>query len=133
MRSGRGTVIHPPSKKEGLRMSMSTVLDTTESNLGNQQCLRFQIWFTMTFYLQNLTDIITKCNSYFITKCVRCFIKKYDSFITKCDSYYKISQFYYKMWQLLQNATFIANCVGTLFLKLSQCSLKNICVGISFW
>ena len=29
--------------------------------------------------LQNATDIITKCNSYFIKKCA--------SFITKCDSY----------------------------------------------
>ena len=32
--------------------------------------------------LQNVTDIITKCDSYFITKC--------DSFITTCDSYYKM-------------------------------------------
>ena len=31
--------------------------------------------------LQNATDIITKCDSYFIAKC--------DDFITKCDTYYK--------------------------------------------
>ena len=32
--------------------------------------------------LQNVTDIITKCDRYFITKC--------DSFVTTCDSYYKM-------------------------------------------
>ena len=31
--------------------------------------------------LQNATDIITKCDSYFIAKC--------DDFITKCNTYYK--------------------------------------------
>ena len=54
--------------------------------------------------LQNETDIITKCDSYFITKCDKSllqhvpelFFKKYDSSVTKCDSYYK-------MWRLLQN------------------------------
>ena len=62
--------------------------------------------------LQNATDIITKCDSYFITKCDRSFllqnatvllqnviiIRKCDDFITKCDSYYK-------MRSLLQIAT----------------------------
>ena len=41
--------------------------------------------------LQNVTDIIAKCDSYFITK---------------CNSYYKLQRFCYKMRQLLQNATF---------------------------
>ena len=44
--------------------------------------------------LQNVTDIITKCDSNFITK--------YNSLVTKCNSYYKIRRFYYKMQQLLQ-------------------------------
>ena len=35
----------------------------------------------------------------------------YNHIISKCDSYYKLRQFYYKMRQLLQNATFIANFV----------------------
>ena len=35
--------------------------------------------------LQNATDIITKYDSFFITKC--------GSFIIKCDSYYKIRQY----------------------------------------
>ena len=61
-------------------------------------------------FLQNATDIITKCNSCFITKCDRSllpnlpdflsgfFITNYDNFVTKC---YK----YYKMQRLLQIAT----------------------------
>ena len=55
--------------------------------------------------LQNATDIITKCDSYFITKWNRSllqnapgFLLQNTSFITKCDSYYK-------MRRLLQIAT----------------------------
>ena len=43
--------------------------------------------------LQNATDIITKCDSYFITKCNRSLLQNaffYDNFIIKWDSYYKI-------------------------------------------
>ena len=61
--------------------------------------------------LQNATDVITKYNSYFVTKCSRSLlqnvsgfllqnatvllknatvIRKCDDFITKCDSYYKM-------------------------------------------
>ena len=59
-----------------------------------------------------------KIRQKFITKCVR-------FFIAKCDSYYKLRvllqnatvitncEFYYKMRQLLQNATFITNCDST--------------------
>ena len=42
----------------------------------------------------------------FITKCV-------SFFITKCGSYCKLRQFHYKMRQLLQNATFVTNCDST--------------------
>ena len=48
-----------------------------------------------------------KMREKFITKCVR-------FFITKCDSCYKLRQLYYKMRQLLQNATFITNCDSTV-------------------
>ena len=54
--------------------------------------------------LQNtMTDVITKCNSYFIIKCDNHLITKCDKsllnksvscFITKCDSYYKVQRFY---------------------------------------
>ena len=50
--------------------------------------------------LQNATDIITKCDSYFITKCVRFFITNIATVllqnatvITKCDVYYKLRQY----------------------------------------
>ena len=56
--------------------------------------------------LQNATDINTKCNSYFITKCNRSLLEtasgfllqnatvitNCDDFITKCDSYYKMQR-----------------------------------------
>ena len=69
--------------------------------------------------LQNLTDIITKCDSYFITKCDRSLLQdasgfllqnaivwlqnttvitNYDNFITKCESYTKCYT-YYKLRQ----------------------------------
>ena len=56
---------------------------------------------------QNATAILLQ---QYITKCVRFFVTKCDSFITKCDSYYKLQQLYCKMRQLLQNAMFITNC-----------------------
>ena len=56
-------------------------------------------------FLQNATDIITKCDSYFI-------YRMQQRFITKCYSYYKMRRFYYKMRQLLQNATFNTKCDG---------------------
>ena len=61
--------------------------------------------------MQNATDIITKCDSYFITKCNRSLLEtasgfllqnarvlsqnvtvitNCDNFITKCNSYYKM-------------------------------------------
>ena len=57
--------------------------------------------------LQNATDIITKCDSYFIIKCVRSLLQNVSgfllqsaivitncgNFITKCDIYYKLRQY----------------------------------------
>ena len=77
----------PLSKDEGLRdighsMSIGNlILDVkwvTFSYLIHYDCL-----------LQYATDIITKCDSYFITKCDS-FITKCDDFITKCDNYYNM-------------------------------------------
>ena len=69
--------------------------------------------------LQNATDI-SKYDSYFITKCVRFFIVKCDSFITKCGSYYKLRQFYYKMRRLLQIETVQKITIETLEQGLSR-------------
>ena len=76
--------------------------------------------------LQNATDVITKCNSCFITICGRSLLQnasgfllqnakvlitKCDDFVTKCDSYYKCDDFitkcdvYYKLRQYIQHLT----------------------------
>ena len=81
---------------------MSTVLDPGVSYLIHCGTL-----------LQNPTDIITKCHSYFITKCDKSLLQNApgfllqkatvllknaivitncDDFITKCDSYYKMGR-----------------------------------------
>ena len=60
-----------------------------------------------------MTDIITKCDGYFITKCDRSLLKNLSGFLlpnaTEVSS--KICQvFYYQMRKLLQNATFTRYC-----------------------
>ena len=41
--------------------------------------------------LQNARDIVSKCNSYFITKCVRSLLQKQNATIdTKCAAYCKL-------------------------------------------
>ena len=57
----------------------------------------FYIWFIMTFFWQNATNIIGKCDSYFVIKCDKL--------------YYKVVQlFCYKKWKLLENAAVITKC-----------------------
>ena len=71
---------------------------------------------TMVSYdtlLQNATDIITKCESYFTTKYDKSlYYKMRQAFITKCGSYYK-------MLRLLQNVS-----VHTRRKSLTVCRLK---------
>ena len=57
--------------------------------------------------LQNVTDIITKCDSYFITKCDKSLLQNASGFLSqnatillpnatviiKCDVYYKLQQY----------------------------------------
>ena len=69
--------------------------------------------------LQNAVDVITKCDSYFITNATEVYYKMRQVF------YYKVRHFYYKMRQLLQNATillqnatFITKC--DVYYKLRQ-------------
>ena len=50
--------------------------------------------------LQHATDIITKCDSYFITKCDRSLLQN--------------------VTVLLQNATFITNCDSTIVITLKS-------------
>ena len=68
-----------------------------------------------------MTLFIRKIRPKFIAKCVRFFIKICDSFVAKHNRYYKTRRFYYKMWELLQNAIFITKRVGTkLDLKIKE-------------
>ena len=100
MRLGRGSVERLLSNNEGFRDiqdSVSTVLDPG-----------FHISFFMALYA---TDVTTKCNIYFITKCDKILLQntlgfllqnatvllqnvtiiiKCDDFITKYDVYYKL-------------------------------------------
>ena len=69
--------------------------------------------------MQNATDIITKCESYFITKCDISLLQNASGFslqnaavllqnatvITKCDDFITKYNSYYKMRRLLQIAT----------------------------
>ena len=72
-----------------------------------------------------------KIRQKFITKCLSFFITKCDSFITKCDSYYKLRQLYYKMRRLLQNATFITN-YDSIVSFLWICSLMKVYIFAVF-
>ena len=89
--------------------------------------------------LQNATDIITKCDNYFITKCDRVFQQNVSGFllqnatvilqnatiITNCDDFITKCSSYYKMWRLLQIAT------DHIFILLTRIISKtNVIVGI---
>ena len=104
IRSGRVTKILPSSspfsKDEGLRDTGNSISIGNLILGANSVTVSYLIHYDSL--LQNVADIITKCVSYFITKC--------DSIITNWDSYYKLRQFCHKVRQLLQNATFITIC-----------------------
>ena len=76
------------------------VIDTKKSNFWSQwlrfHLVHFDIYYKIRrIFLENATDIIVKCDSYFITKHGKKFIIKFGR------------PFYYKRPQLLHNAVFI--------------------------
>ena len=99
--------------------------------------------------LQNATDVITKRDSYFITKCDevyfknrQVFITKRDSVITKCDSYYKMRVITYCDSTLCHGCfpvnfakflrkRFLQNTSGRLLLKVIITDVSNI-IGIGY-
>ena len=103
----RVTKIHPSLPHQDIGRSMII------GNLflvANSVTVSYMICFDSL--LQNLTDIITKCDSYFIAKSDRSLLQNASGsllqnagFITKCGSYYKLWQFYYKIQRLLQIAS----------------------------
>ena len=71
------------------------------------------------FFLQSTTYVITKCGSFFYYRLRLYFIRKLrKDVMTKCNRYYKVRQlfikklrqFYYKVSQVLQNATGTIKC-----------------------
>ena len=106
-----------PSKVEGLRnighsISIGNLIlgvnSVTASYLTHYNSL-----------LQNSTDIITKCDSYFVTKCGRSLLQNATGFllqnatvllqnatvIANCDDFIAKYNSFYKTWRLLQFAT----------------------------
>ena len=83
--------------------------------------LRFHIWKLIIYenLLQNATDIITKCNSYFITKCDRSLLQNASGFfITECNSFIKKYELLQNVTILLQNGTVITK--SDFYYKLRQ-------------
>ena len=66
--------------------------------------------------LQNATDVITKCDSYFITKYDRSLLQNASVFLLQNATVncYKIRQLLKIATILLENATFITNCDSTV-------------------
>ena len=89
LRFGRRSVVRPLSNGERLRDNL------TWNEHGNRREVLCLIHYDSL--LQNATDIITKYDNYFITKCARFFN-------------YKMRHFYYKIGQLLQTTTFVTTC-----------------------
>ena len=60
--------------------------------------------------LKNATAIL-------LQNATKVYYKMHLIFNCECGSYYKLRRLYYKMWQLLQNATFVTNCDSTSVMK----------------
>ena len=67
-------------------------------------------------YDTSLPDVITKCDSYFITKYDRSLLQNASVFLLQnaTVNYYKIRQLLKIATILLENATFITNCDSTV-------------------
>ena len=89
--SGRGLVMNPPSRNkvlQGIRYSMSIILVTIKNLfLGVRSCY--------SFIFASLWHFIKRRDSYFITNCDKSLLQN-------------------TLHILLQNATFITKCVGTV-------------------
>ena len=106
MRSGRVTKIPPPSpplpKGEGIR-DIGHSITIANLFLGINS-VTVSYFIHCDSLLQNASDIITKCDSYFITKFDRSLLQnatvttKCDGFVTKCEVYYKLRQYTVKQY-----------------------------------
>ena len=127
MRSGRVTKIPPPSpplpKGEGIR-DIGHSITIANLFLGINS-VTVSYFIHCDSLLQNASDIITKCDSYFITKLDRSLLQNTSGFYYKTRQFdYKMRRFYYKMQKLLQNETFTTNCDSTGW-KVNFCRVCN--------
>ena len=96
---GRATEVHLSFEDEEPRGTEHNMTRAWYQTQGNFEWIVALVSYLFHYgtLLQNATDIITKCDSYFIT-------------VMKCDrmrqgACYKIRPFYY--WQLLENASIL--------------------------
>ena len=75
--------------------------------------------------LQNVTDIITKGGSYFITNCDKSLLQNESAFLfTKCDSLItKMRQLLQNATILLQNMTIVTKC--DVYYEIRQCKVSS--------
>ena len=118
---GRTTEIHPLSNGEGLRTNGYKMTDhgTRHKKMKFWETIAIVLSYLVHYnnLLQNATDIITKCDSYFITKCDKSLLQdasavllKHAAVITKCDIYYEIRQYMYQFtMKLLYTFQFAVN------------------------
>ena len=83
---------------------MSIVLETKKSNFGNQQCLRFHIWFIITLYYK-MRHILLQNETGSLLQNVTTVHYKMDQLLC-----YKMRQLLQNVSILLQNATVITKC-----------------------
>ena len=81
------------------------VLDTKKSNFGNQQCLRFHIWFTVALFYKIRHTLIENATAILLQNATRVYYKMRQVFYNKIRQLLQMRPFYYKMQCLLQNAS----------------------------
>ena len=90
----RVTKIHPFSlpfsEDEGLRATGHSM--SIENLILGVNSVTVSYLIHYDSLLQNATDIIAKCDSYFITNCDRSLLQNTSSFITSCYSFNKICE-----------------------------------------
>ena len=59
------------------------------------------------YYKVRQLFFITKCDGLLLQSATAFLLQSATSVITKCDRYYKVSQFYYKVRQVLQSVTIL--------------------------
>ena len=124
MHSGIVAKIHPSLEDEGLK-HIGHIMIIENLILGvNSAMVSYLIRYDTL--LQNATDIITKCDSYFIIKCDRSLLQNASGFLLQNGTVLLQSATI-----LLQNAIVITKC--DVYYKLRQYNIHWFCWFISFY